>query len=201
MKKNIIMALLFIAAISANAQKLVKVSGDAKVLKGAGMMLVEYDYSDFGVGEFSKEGDYVGKKVEELNAKEKGKGNSFKQKWDAAKVQKYPAKFEDLFNKTAEAIKLKISPKAKAPKYVLIVKTVFIEPGFNVGVMKRPSAVSFEFTIVEAENRSNIIAEYTLKNVPGVQAAGFDYDASTRIAESYAKAAKILAKGLIKELK
>lgn len=86
-------------------------------------------------------------------------------------------------------------------QYTLIVHTYFTEPGFNVGVVSQPAGVSFEYIFVETENREKIVAKYRQEKVPGAQAMGMDFDTSTRISESYAKAGKMLAAFIAKNLK
>ncbi len=39
---------------------------------------VQYDYSEFGVGKFATEKEYLDKKSAEYNAKEAGKGDDWK---------------------------------------------------------------------------------------------------------------------------
>lgn len=176
-------------------------SGDLKSLKSQKDLKVEYDYSNMGVGDFKTEDEYVNKKVKENNDKEKGKGDKWKVAWIGARKDRYQPKFEELFNKIMESVGTTISENTGKAKYTLIVKTVFTEPGFNIGIMKKPAAVNFDFLIVETDTPANVIAELYMKNVPGSQAMGFDYDSGSRIAESYAKGGKSLGKFIIKALK
>ncbi|MCC6700849.1 MAG: hypothetical protein IT221_04955 [Fluviicola sp.] len=198
MKKiNLFLASLAFASISFG-QKVMLTEGDLSALKGETFMKIEYDYSSMEVGDFNDEGSYTKKKVEEYNAKEAGKGDKWLESWERDKTVRYPEKFEELINKTGT---IKYSQDAEGTKYTLIVKTRFIEPGFNAGVMKRPAAVSFEYIIVETGNPSKVIARMSHKLVPGAQAMGFDYDTGTRIAESYAKGGKMLAAFITKSTK
>jgi hypothetical protein len=198
MKKiNLFLASLAFASISFG-QKVMLTEGDLSALKGETSMKIEYDYSSMEVGDFNDEGSYTKKKVEEYNAKEAGKGDKWLVSWERDKTVRYPEKFEELINKSGT---IKYSQDAEGTKYTLIVKTRFIEPGFNAGVMKRPAAVSFEYIIVETGNASNVVARMSHKLVPGAQAMGFDYDTGTRIAESYAKGGKMLAGFITKSTK
>ena len=167
-------------------------SGSLEALKSEKSMKVQYDYSNMKIGKDETEEQYTSKKVAEHNQKEPGKGDAWLKAWVGAREQRYQPKFQELFNKTSES--RQISETNNNAKYTLIVKTIHTEPGFNVGVMKRPSSVDFVFHVVETANPTNIIAELTLDNVPGSQAMGYDYDAGSRIAESYAKAGKMLGK-------
>lgn len=202
MLKNFTLVIALVTfSLSGYAQRISQKSGSVSVLNGQTALNVEYDYSNFGVGKFEHEADFVNKKVEEYNAKEAGKGDEWKEGWVTSRKNRYEPKFEELFNKGAEKLNLKVINGKKDAKYTLIVRTTFLEPGFNVGVMKKPAYVNFEFDIVETANRSNKVSEQSLSNVPGTQFGGYDFDIGSRVAESYAKAGKVLAAYLSKELK
>jgi hypothetical protein len=202
MLKNFILVIALVSfSIAGFAQRITQKSGSVAVLKGQTTLNVEYDYSNFGVGKFENEADFVSKKVEEHNAKEAGKGDEWKEGWISARENRYEPKFEELFNKGAEKLGLKVVGGDKTAKYTLIVRTTFLEPGFNVGVMRKPASVNFEFDIVETASPSKKVSEQSLNNVPGAQFGGYDFDIGSRVAESYAKAGKVLAVYLLKELK
>lgn len=201
MLKNFTLVIALVAfSLAGYAQRISQKSGSVSALNGQTTLNVEYDYSNFGVGKFENEADFVNKKVEEYNAKEAGKGDKWKDGWISAREDRYEPKFEELFNKGAEKLGLQVVNGKKDAKYTLIVRTIFVEPGFNIGVMKKPAYVNFEFDIVETAGRSKV-SEQTLSNVPGTQYAGYDFDIGSRVAESYAKAGKVLAAYLAKELK
>jgi hypothetical protein len=202
MLKNFTLVIALVTfSLAGYAQRIAQKSGSVSALNGQTTLNVEYDYSSFGVGKFENEADFVNKKVEEYNAKEAGKGDKWKEGWVSAREDRYEPKFEELFNKGAEKLGLQVVNGKKDAKYTLIVRTTFLEPGFNVGVMKKPAYVNFEFDIVETANRSNKVSEQSLSNVPGTQFGGYDFDIGSRVAESYAKAGKVLAAYLSKELK
>jgi len=152
------------------------------------------------VGKDESEAKYVAKKVEEGNEKEAGKGDEWKKSWENSREARYQPKFEELINEKLENTKITVSEKTEEAKYQLIVRTVYTEPGFNVGVMKKPASVNFEFVFIEIETGKEV-AKYALDKVPGSQAMGFDYDVGSRVAESYAKAGKMLGSYIAKSLK
>lgn len=204
MKKFIyasVMAISLLAADASIAQRVDLRSGDVAVLSGQKTVNVEYDYSEFGVGKFATEQEYLDKKSAEYNAKEAGKGDAWKKAWVEDRKARYEPKFEELFNKGLQDKGITAVTARPDAQYTLIVKTKFIEPGFNVGVMRKNAYVDFEVDLVESANKSNKVAEIGMRNVPGGQFAGFDFDTGTRIAESYAKAGKSLAAFLDKKLK
>lgn len=196
-----VMAISLLAADASLAQRVDLRSGDVGVLSGQKTVNVEYDYSEFGVGKFATEQEYLDKKSAEYNAKEAGKGDAWKKAWVEDRKARYEPKFEELFNKGLEDKGITAVKARPDVQYTLIVKTKFIEPGFNVGVMRKNAYVDFEVDLVESANKSNKVAEIGMRNVPGGQFGGFDFDTGVRIAESYAKAGKSLAAFLDKKLK
>lgn len=183
------------------AQKIMVTEGSWSVLKGQKNVNIEYDYSAMEVGDFASEEDYKNKKVKEYNAKEKGKGDKWEQSWERDKTVRYPEKFEELINKGMAANGIKFAQNSDDATYTLIVKTKFIEPGFNVGVASKPAAVSFEYIIVETADKSTFVVKASQKFVPGANAMGMDFDTGGRIAESYAKGGKMLAADMKKAMK
>lgn len=208
MKKTILLASIVIGtAMTSFAQfgmggsNVILKSGDLKVLKNEKVITTKYDYSNVKVGAFNSESEYVDKKVKEYNEKEKGKGDKWKAGWIGARKERFEPKFEEVFNKKAKKIGTTVSSGAAGTKYTLIVKTTFIEPGMNIGIAKKPAFANFEFTFVETANPGKIVAELYLNNVIGSSGGGFDFDAGSRIAESYAKGGKMLAGFIVKQLK
>lgn len=200
MKRTLLFTLLTFWAGFAVAQKVSLKSGDVSVIKGQEKVNLVFDYSSFAVGKFATEQDYLDKKYAEYEADEAGKGKRFKDSWVAARKTRYEPKFDELINKGLSKKKMTFGEFPDA-KYTLRVKTTFVEVGFNVGVMKRPASVSFQYDIVETANPGKVLASMTQNNVPGSQMAGFDYDVGSRVAESYAKGGKMLAKFLAKKVK
>ena len=203
MKKFIYAAVIAFAAIGASdsfAQRVELKSGDVSVLSGQKTVNIEYDYSEFGVGKFATEKEYLDKKSAEYNAKEAGKGDTWKKAWVDDRKNRFEPKFEELFNKGMADKGLQAVQSRPDATYTLIVRTKFVEPGFNVGVMRKNAYVDYEVDLVESANKSAKVAQLNLRNVPGGQFGGFDFDTGVRIAESYAKAGKSLAAFLDKKL-
>ncbi|MCF0042622.1 hypothetical protein [Dyadobacter fanqingshengii] len=203
MKKFIYAAVVAFAAIGASdsfAQRVDLRSGDVAVLSGQKIVNIEYDYSEFGVGKFATEKEYLDKKSAEYNAKEAGKGDTWKKAWVDDRKNRFEPKFEELFNKGMADKGMQAVQSRPDATYTLIVRTKFVEPGFNVGVMRKNAYVDYEVDLVESANKSAKVAQLNLRNVPGGQFGGFDFDTGVRIAESYAKAGKSLAAFLDKKL-
>ena len=81
-------------------------------------------------------------------------------------------------------------------KYTLIFKTLSIEPGYNIGISRKNAEIDAEVWIVETANKTNKLATFTISNVPGGTAFGYDFDTGLRISEAFANAGKKLGKSL-----
>ena len=187
-------AALLIATTSFG-QKIKVVSGDIKALEGVTELKIEYDYSNLSVGDFEVEDDYINEKVAELNEDEAGTGDSWKVKWFEDRPEKFEPKFEELFSKYAGSIE---SGQDVDSDVVMNVHTTFLEPGFNVGVARRPALINLEVTFTKGGEELVVI---TVLKAPGSGGMGFDFDTGWRMAEAYAKAGKSLAKYLTKSIK
>lgn len=140
------------------------------------------------VGKFDNEADYVKKRTEELNKKESGRGNTWAKAWVDDRQSRFEPKFDELFTKNSEMT------LNKNAKYTIIFNTSFVEPGFNVGVMKKNAYIDGEVLIVETADRSKVVAKLTVEKAPGRSFWGNDYDTGERISEAYAMSGKALAK-------
>lgn len=200
--KNLILlsAATIFLTLTSNAQKIKVTEGDSKLsfLSGVKEIHLEYDYSDMSVGKYDKEEDYVNDRTKDRNEKEAGTGDKWKDSWFGSRERVYQPKFETLFNKGLEKKGISAG-EASSSTITLVVHTIFTEPGFNVGVTSRPAAVSFNYIFKDESGK--VLAKFTQLNVPGAQAMGMDFDTSTRISESYAKAGKMLAAYIAKQLK
>lgn len=176
--------------LQANAQKVKNTSGNADILKPETTLNIEFVYDNLSVGKYKNEQDYIAAKTEEYNKKEAGKGDTWAASWKNDKASRFEPKFIELFTLHSGMT------VNKDAKYTLVFKTISIEPGFNVGVMRKPAELDAEVWIVETANKSNKLATFTLSNVPGGTAFGYDFDTGLRISEGYANAGKKLAKTL-----
>jgi hypothetical protein len=176
--------------LQANAQKVKNTSGNADVLKPETTVNIEFVYDNLSVGKYKNEQDYIAAKTEEYNKKEAGKGDTWAASWKNDKASRFEPKFIELFTINSGMT------VNKGAKYTLIFKTVSIEPGFNIGITRKNAEIDAEVWIVETSNRSNKVATFTLTNVPGGTAFGYDFDTGLRISEAYANSGKKLGKTL-----
>lgn len=192
--KKITSVLAFIAIsfcfLQANAQKVKTTSGNDNVLKSETTINIEFNYDNLSVGKYKNEQDYITAKTEEYNKKEAGKGDNWAASWKNDKASRFEPKFIELFK-----INSGMSVMTDA-KYTLIFKTLSIEPGYNIGISRKNAEIDAEVWIVETANRENKVATFTISNVPGGTAFGYDFDTGLRISEAYANAGKKLAKYL-----
>ncbi|MCG8697925.1 MAG: hypothetical protein MI922_07710, partial [Bacteroidales bacterium] len=166
-------------------------------LKNVKEFYLTFDYSDMSVGEFHKEADYVEKKANEAQEKGDKSAEEWKAKWVGDRTDRYEPKFIELFNDNIKE-KVKISQEQGDLKWKMDVHTIHTEPGFNVGVMRKPAMLDYEITFSEIANPDNKVV-VAIKKSPGQGAGGYDFDAAFRIQESYAKCGKELAKLLLKK--
>lgn len=188
-----VMAVLLISMTSFG-QKIKIESGKMSALKGITDLKIEYDYTNLGVGKFDVEADYVAKKVADMNEDEAGTGDNWHEAWLNDRPTRYEPKFEELLADYADFIN---SGQEVESEYLMNVHTTFIEPGFNVGVARKPAYINLEISISKAGDE--LVNILVIKS-PGGGAMGYDFDAGYRIQEAYAKAAKSLGKYMTKNL-
>ncbi|PWA09080.1 hypothetical protein [Flavobacterium laiguense] len=201
MKKIIVVTVLFISCLM-TAQEMSVMQGDFDFLKDQKEINVEFDYSKMTLlKEKLSEEQYITKRAQELNEKTKGIGDIWKKKWNAGKELIWNPKFLELMNVVYSKGKKEVSFQEglTTAKYTLIVKTIWIYPGWDAGIMKEPARVSTFLLFVETNNKSNVLFEISSKNAPGDQ-WGNNFSNEARIGEGYAKTGKSLAKMLLEKV-
>ena len=177
-------------SLQSNAQRVKTTSGNEDILKTESAINIEFVYDNVSVGKYHNEQDYIKAKTEEYNKKEPGKGDSWARNWENDKESRFEPKFIELFQLNSG-----MTDVATA-KYTLIFKTISIEPGFNIGITRKNAEIDAEVWIVETANKTNKLATFTISNVPGGTAFGYDFDTGLRISEAFANAGKKLGKSL-----
>mgnify|MGYP001796090086 CR=1 FL=1 len=92
-KSSLSILCLLIFGLTGFAQEVDLTKGDLSFLKGETTINIEFSFEKMAVGDFSKEADYIKKKIEEYNTKEAGTGDSWAVKWEDDKKNKFPPKF------------------------------------------------------------------------------------------------------------
>ncbi|MGN6211390.1 hypothetical protein [Parafilimonas sp.] len=192
MKKLLTLAAIALFAFSGNlkAQKIKVLEGSIDAVKAESSINLEYTYDNMSVGKFDKEEDYIAKKKEDYNNKEAGRGDTWAKAWVDDRKSRFEPKFEELFTEYSD------KSNSKKAKYTLIFKTIFTEPGYNVGVMRKNAQINAIALIVETANPANVIAKISVDKALGRTFGGYDFDTGGRIAEAYADAGKALGKYL-----
>ncbi len=190
MKKLIAFSAILLFMISNNlkAQKIKVVQGSIDAVKAASSLNFEFTYDSMKVGKFDKETDYVAQKTDDYNKKEAGKGDSWAKAWTEDRKYRFEPKFIELFTEYSEKTK---DTKAK---YTLIFKTIFTEPGYNVGVWRKNAKIDAIVLVVETADHNNVVAKLTVDDALGRTFGGYDFDTGERITEAYADAGKALGK-------
>ena len=197
--KKIVFALLLFTGITF-AQDMNVVKGNFDFIKNQKEINIEFDYSNFTMLKENKtEKQYVEERTAELNEKYKGNGNIWQKKWYSAKELIWTPKFLELINVVLQKEKKELSfQEGLNTPYTLIVKTTWLYPGWDAGIMKQPAKVSTNLKFVETANKSNVLLEITSEEAPGDQ-WGNNFSNESRLGEGYAKTAKSLAKLIAKK--
>jgi hypothetical protein len=189
-KTCVVIAGMVCLSLSSFAQRIRIKEGDLSPLKGEKSINAEFTYEDLKVGKFNNEQDYINKKTEEYNKKEAGKGDHWAKEWVADRKNRFEPKFIELFEKYSD---MTVSTAKKEAKYTMIYKTTTMEPGFNVGVMRKNAEIDAEFWILETSSQK-VICKISVDNAKGRDFWGADFDTGARLAECYADAGKALGK-------
>ena len=189
-----ILSILLVALVSvAYAQKITVTQGSLAVLKGESEVNVEFTYNNMAVGKFDREEDYVSDRKTKMNEKEAGSGDKWADGWVNDRTDRFQPKFFELFNAGGTIV----AGEKPSAKYTMIVHTSFTEPGFNIGITRKPAFINADITVVETANRNNVVCKVTIVNAPGSGAMGYDFDTGFRIQECYA----VCGKRLIAQIK
>jgi hypothetical protein len=199
--KKLVLSVLFVSSVM-TAQNMDVINGDFSFLKDQKEVNVEFDYSKLTLMKENKsEAEYVEDRAKDLNEKNKNVGDIWAKKWKASKELIWNPKFLELVNVVLSKKDKDVSFQEglTAAKYTLIVKSIWIYPGWDVMMMKQPAKVTTVLKFVETGNLSNVLLEITSENAPGDQ-WGSNFSNETRIGEGYAKTGKSLAQMLLKKV-
>jgi hypothetical protein len=168
-------------------------SGNFDNLKNITEFNLVFDYNGVTVDKFKTEEEFLADKMKKRE--EKGTADDFKASWFADRQNRYEPKFIESFNKRFDG-KVKANKNLTSAKYTMTVKTTWIYPGYNVGVMRQDAKINAIITVTETANPSNVLLSATYEKIHGDGAMGYDFNSGYRISEGYAKLAKELAKDI-----
>ena len=198
MKKVLFLILIASFTFSSQAQRIKLQDGNLKFLKGVKDLGVEFTYENLTVGKLTEE-QYIANKVEDANDREPGSGENWPELWYGDRPDHYEPKFIELFNIIMLEKGVTLTESVESVDYKMIVKTIFIEPGFNVGIMRKSALINLIIDFVATDDPTTVLATFTIDKSPGGTPFGYDYDSGIRVGEAYAKASKYFAKYLLKK--
>lgn len=162
------------------------VTGSFKNLAAVEEYNVVFDYDNIKVAHFDTEEDFLKDKM----AKREGeKAQNFRTKWFADREANYEPKFIAYFNKRMEGKGVTVAKNPSAP-YTMAIKTLWLYPGYNVGVGLEEAKITAIITIFETANPSNILLKVEYDKSPGIEPEEYAFDPGNRIAGAYEKLAK-----------
>jgi hypothetical protein len=197
MKKQILLLLAGILVFQLQAQKIKLTDGSLSQLKGQDQFDISFTYAkNLKVGKLSEE-KYIEKKMADAEEREPGTGEKWKSMWYEDRTVHFEPMFLELLNANSNDVIFREG--ISGAQYMMVVNTVFIEPGFNVGVAKKNASIDLEIKIVPVDDQSKVLATIMIYGSPGRSWGYGDYDTGIRVGEAYAKAGKELGKFLVKK--
>ncbi len=195
--KNVLLLVAVVFSTALFAQKPTK--GSFATLKGITEYNLVFDYENLKVDKFKTEEDFLKDKMEKRD--EKGTAENFKTSWFADREAKYEPKFMECFNNSMKKKGVTVQKDLTSAKYTMHVKTSWIYPGYNVGIVDQPAKLKVIISIYETANPSNVIVSVPYDKVQSVDVMGMEYNSGSRIASAYCTLAKQHAKALSKGTK
>ncbi len=187
--------LLFFTFFGCGTQPLVLTEGNLNFLKGQKSINVEYQYDNLMVGEMTEEA-YLKRKVGEKNSDEPGTGDKWVKRWFDDREEIFQPKFEKSLNEKLET-KAIFGSGLQDTEYTLVLKTTFIEPGWNIFISNQPANIQGIILFVETDNPQNVIAVLPIDNC---EEKSGSYAVASRISYAYACAGIRLAVTIINYL-
>ncbi|MCK9422835.1 MAG: hypothetical protein M0Q38_09565 [Bacteroidales bacterium] len=192
----LLMGIFMLTTINIFAQKLK--SGDVKMLKGQTVLNLQYDYSNIAVGKYKVEKEYVANRTEDMNKKKPGSGDQWAEAWVNDRKARFQPMFETNFNAKLSDFGVIAKEGATDAKYTLIIRTTFVEPGFNVGITRKNAYIDMTVEIIETAAPDKVLADIEMKGLQSVNMMGYDFDTGVRIQSCYDRGGDYLGKFLVK---
>lgn len=188
MKKIILLIAVSLSILTAvNAQKIKVTSGDMSFMKDLAELSIVFEFpDDMKYGKMTQ-AEYIVQEKEKREGKEEGSGDA----WEEAFISDRD-EFKSRFLSAMEqyAGDLYVVEDDPDYKYTMQVKSIFTEPGFNIGIRSKNSIIDLEISFIETASPENVIAIIKLTKATGTSSA----DKRMRVADAYAMAARSLGK-------
>jgi len=189
MKRYFVFVAIVLININLIAQKIKIVTGGVENLIGVNEYNIVFDYSNITIAKFDSEEAFLKEKMQLREEYVKGSGEKFKHDWFSFRDSLYEPRFITAFNDYFSLKrKIKIQENSDA-KYTMLISTVFVYPGYNVGVWYEDSKLKATITIYETNVPENII--FTTKEIYVKGKA--NYHSGKRISNAYGMLARRIA--------
>jgi hypothetical protein len=188
MKKVSIILLAGLIMVAGNVFSQKLKSGSFTALKGQTVINLKYDYSNMAVGKYKNEKDYIDKRTADLNKKEAGSGDKWAEAWVSDRQARFQPMFEKTLNMPLNVIGVSVRDNAPDARYTLIVRTIFTEPGFNIGVTRQNAYINMVVDLVETANEATVLGTVEMNKVQSSSMWGYDFDTGARIESCYDRA-------------
>lgn len=178
---------LFLASCGPKVQL---TSGSDNSLRRVREMNVVFDYENVMVGAMTEEA-YIEKHMAEKESEKRGSGEEWREEWYNNRTTHFQPNFLETFNSKC---RIRASEGNEEADYTLHVIVNRIEPGWNIGISRRPAEVDFKFVITDKDGDQ--VVAYQLLRAPGAAAHGYDFSSHDRIRESFRYGGNRLGKKL-----
>jgi hypothetical protein len=148
---------------------------------------LEFSFDSMKVAKYRTEKEFIEARKEKLNKDEPGKGNKWEEAWIKKRESYFGQKFGDLFLKYSEL------EQDDHAVYILIFKTVKLDPGFDGEVGKPYSYLTGDAILTRSDQPGKVIARMQIIEFKGESFIA-DITGGTRIGESYAIAGRTFGK-------
>lgn len=180
------LSIVFLTASLAVAAQGKVITGDFKNLAAIKSYNVTFDYADMKVAHFATEEEFL---KDKMGKREGEKAEDFRTKWFTDREANYEPKFIAYFNKRMESKSVTVGKNPDAP-YTMHTKTIWLYPGYNVGVGIEEAKITAVITVFETANPANILLKVEYDKSPGIEPEEYAFDPGNRIAGAYEKLAK-----------
>lgn len=201
MKKQISLLVMLFCTVFIFAQKSKVQEGDWKNLKGIAKYNLVFDYSNVEIPKYDSEEEFLKDKMAKRDEKEPGSGERFKESWFSDREKYYEPKFAESFNKRFDDGEIKVARDFDSADYTMKIHTVFMYPGYNVGMARQNSKIDTVISVFKNDAPDKVLFSVKYTKAEGKIAFGMDFNSGQRIAEAYAKLAKTLASDISKKAK
>ncbi len=189
--------LCFLLHTKSQAQDVTVTYGNLLFLKGQTDVNIEFDYDNLRVGEFTEDMYLKQKRKEFRKAPD---ADAWVAKWDADKSGRFEPKFTKQFNLGTTRIKLVATAGNNDAQYVMVVKTIRIEPGYYQTGMKRDTYIDVEITIADTAHLDKPLCIIKAYHIIGVTEVTKEMsDSQIKIAYAYGTIADRLSKMIVDE--